>query len=153
MVVDGMWRSETSKSDERYLVYLPPCYEYNLRQRYPTIYLMHGINTDDTFRESLGVFEAMDAGLRAARFAPAIIVLVDGNYELYLNTSGGPGSYEAQVVEELVPIVDRLYRTGAGNSLRAIGGIEPGRRVVARNRLPQSRSVRDRGRAQPVPAL
>jgi enterochelin esterase-like enzyme len=125
-VIDGMWRSEISRSDERYLLYLPPCYEYDLRQRYPTIYLLHGINSDDTFWESLGVFEKMDAGLRAGKYPPAVLVLADGNYELFLNTSGGPASYEAQIVEELIPIIEHLYHTGASSTMRAIGGISRG---------------------------
>lgn len=125
-VLDGMWSSRVSGGEERYLIYLPPCYEPNVRFRYPTIYLLHGINSDDTFWESLGVFAKMDDGLRADKFAPALIVSVDGSYALYLNTSGGPGSYEAQIVGELVPTIDRLYRTSTNPTLRAIGGISRG---------------------------
>jgi enterochelin esterase-like enzyme len=126
LVLDEMWQSRVSGSEERYLIYLPPCYNTQVSRRYPTIYLLHGINSDDTFWEGLGVFEKMDEGLRAGKFAPAIIVSVDGNYELFLDTNGGPGSYEAQIVQELVPLIEQLYRTDARRTMHAIGGISRG---------------------------
>ena len=78
------------------VVYVPPCYDVTTT-RYPAIYLIHGAGVDDTHWESLGLFKLMDEGIRAGKLAPAIIVLPNGNAGLYMNTSGGPGSYEAQM--------------------------------------------------------
>jgi len=114
-----------SGTEQRYRVYLPPCYERTDR-RYPTLYLLHGSNGDDTHWERLGLFDAMNDGLLAGRFAPAIIILPDGDRNLYMNTSGGPGTYEPQIVDELVPLIDRTYRTDAQRKTRAIGGISRG---------------------------
>ena len=125
-VIDGAWFSQVSGGEEQYLIYLPPCYERDLNFRYPTLYLLHGIDNDDTMWESLGIFMAMNEGLQAGKLAPAIVVLPDGNYDLFVNTSGGPGSYAAQIVDELIPSVDHLYRTDARNTMRAIGGISRG---------------------------
>ena len=109
----------------RYRVYLPPCYD-RTDTRYPTLYLIHGSADDDTHWEKLGLFNTMDAGLRASKFAPAIIVLPDGDWNLYSNTSGGPNSYAGQIVDELVPLIDGAYRTDAQRKMRAIGGISRG---------------------------
>lgn len=114
-----------SGTEQRYRVYLPPCYERTDR-RYPTLYLIHGSNGDDTHFERLGLFDVMNEGLLAGRFAPAIIILPDGDRDLYMNTSGGPGTYEPQIVDELVPLIDRTYRTDAQRKSRAIGGISRG---------------------------
>jgi enterochelin esterase-like enzyme len=124
-VTDETYSSRTSNSEQGYIVYLPPCYEFSTA-KYPTLYLLHGTENDDTQWERLGVFEAMDEGLRSGRFAPAIIVLPDGDPDLFVNTSGGLNSFEGQLVEELVPIVDRLFRTDPRPEMRAIGGVSRG---------------------------
>jgi enterochelin esterase-like enzyme len=124
-IVDDMYRSGVNGTDQNFIVYLPPCYDATTR-RYPVLYLIHGAYDDDTHWESLGLFEAMDRGLQAGRLAPAIIVLPSSDQDLYTNTSGGADSYESQIVDELVPLVDSLYRTDARPEMRAIGGISRG---------------------------
>lgn len=124
-ILDDTFVSQTSGTEQSYIVYLPPCYDVAVR-RYPTIYLIHGAYHDDTHWESLGIFDAMDKGIREGRFAPAIIVLPSGDDELFTYTSGGEASYEEQIVRDLVPTVDRLFRTDAQPKMRAIGGISRG---------------------------
>jgi enterochelin esterase-like enzyme len=124
-ILDEMYSSRISGTEQHYLVYLPPCSESSNR-RYPTVYLLHGSEHDYTHWESLGVFEEMDQGLAEGRLAPAIIVLPDGDPDLFINTSGGPNSFEGQIVDELVPIVDRLFKTDPRPQMRAIGGISRG---------------------------
>jgi len=124
-VISGTFSSRVSNAEQRYLIYLPPCYDHT-ETRYPTIYLIHGSENNETHWQRLGVFQAMDEGLRAGKFLPAIIVLPDGDYDLFMHTSGGPGTYEAQFVDELIPYIDSTYRTEAVSELRAIGGISRG---------------------------
>jgi enterochelin esterase-like enzyme len=124
-VISGTFSSHVSNTQQRYLIYLPPCYDHT-ETRYPTIYLFHGSDNDETHWQRLGIFQAMDEGLRAGRFPPAIIVLPDGNYDLFMHTSGGPGSYEAEFVDDLIPYIDSTYRTVATSEWRAIGGISRG---------------------------
>ncbi len=124
-VVPGSFLSRVSKAETQYIVYLPPCYR-STDDRYPTLYLIHGSEDDETHWQLLGLFDAMNKGLRADAVAPAIIVLPDGDPNLYLNTSGGPNSYEGQIVDELVGLIDRTYRTDARAAMRAIGGISRG---------------------------
>jgi len=120
-----MYSSRISGAEQHYLVYLPPCSELSDR-RYPTIYLLHGSDNDETHWERLGVFQEMDQGLAEGRLAPAIIVLPDGDPDLFINTSGGPNSFEGQIVQELVPIVDQLFKTDPRPQMRAIGGVSRG---------------------------
>jgi len=124
-VLDQVYYSRISNTEQRYLVYLPPCFELSNR-RYPTIYLLHGSQNDETHWERLGVFQKMDQGLAEGRLAPAIIVLPDGDPNLFINTSGGPNSFEGQLVSELVPVIDRLFKTDPRPETRAIGGISRG---------------------------
>jgi enterochelin esterase-like enzyme len=49
-----------------------------------------------------------------------------GDYGLYTDTSGGGRSFEGVVVNELIPAVDKRFRTLADPEHRAIGGISRG---------------------------
>ena len=124
-VISGTFPSHVSNTQQRYLIYLPPCYDHT-ETRYPTIYLFHGSDNDETHWQRLGIFQAMDEGLQSGKFLPAIIVLPDGNYDLFMNTSGGPGTYEAEFVDDLIPYIDGTFRTEATKEQRAIGGISRG---------------------------
>lgn len=123
--MDATYMSQVSGTEQTYLVYLPPCYDASNR-RYPSLYLIHGLYYDDTHWEKLGVFDAMDQGIHAGSYAPAIIVLPSGDDDLFSNTSGGPNSYEGEVVNVLMPTIDRLFRTDTRPQMRAIGGISRG---------------------------
>ncbi len=124
-VADKTYFSDVSETEQTYIVYVPPCYDVTTT-RYPAIYLIHGAGVGDTHWESMGLFKVMDEGIQAGKLAPAIIVLPSGDAGLFMNTSGGPGSYEAQIVDELVPTVDHLFRTDPRPEMRAIGGISRG---------------------------
>jgi enterochelin esterase-like enzyme len=125
LVSDEVFQSRTSGNEERYILYLPPCYDAS-DTRYPTLYLIHGVDYDASQWESLGVFSLMDEGINAKKWGPAIIILPEGDENLFTNTSGGPNSYEAQIVQELVPFVDSRFRTDPSPAMRAIGGISRG---------------------------
>jgi enterochelin esterase-like enzyme len=124
-VSEQTYFSDVSETGQTYIVYVPPCYDVTTT-RYPTIYLIHGAGVDDTHWESLGLFKVMDEGIQAGKLVPAIIVLPSGDADLFMNTSGGSGSYEAQIVDELIPTVDTLFRTDPRPEMRAIGGVSRG---------------------------
>ena len=117
--------SQTAGDEQPYRVYLPPCYD-QLGRRYPVLYLLHGWPYDDAHWESLGVGDAVDAGIAAGTLPPFIVVLPGGSERLYVNTSGGDRSFEGQAVNDLIPHVEKTYRTWASREGRAIGGISRG---------------------------
>jgi enterochelin esterase-like enzyme len=123
---EGTYWSETTGKEERYLVYLPPGYESSER-RYPVLYLLHGWPYDEYHWKELGADAAADEGIRAGSFPPFIAVLPGADPDgLYVNSSGGEGSFEAQLVADLIPHVDGTYRTWNAREGRAIGGISRG---------------------------
>ena len=107
-----------------YRIYLPPCYG-TLDRRYPTLYLLHGNEQDERFWDELGVDEAAEAAIRNGTLPPLLIVMPDGG-ELAYNTSGGPGSFEALVVDELLPHVEATTCAWGAPAGRAIGGLSRG---------------------------
>jgi enterochelin esterase-like enzyme len=109
-----------------YAIYFPPCYD--TRQRYPVVYLMHGSpNFDETHWLDLGLQASIDSAIASRRVPPFIVVLPRGDVNgTFGNTSGGPGSWEQVILEELIPYIDATYNTLATREGRGIGGISRG---------------------------
>ncbi|HSM54781.1 MAG TPA: alpha/beta hydrolase-fold protein [Candidatus Sulfomarinibacteraceae bacterium] len=123
-VVDGVFYSATAGADHTYRLYLPPCYEEDGR-RYPTLYLLAGNIHDHTKWDELGADEAAETLLGAQEIAPLLIVMPDGGW-LANNTSGGPGSYESLILDELIPHIEAELCAWADPRGRAIGGLSRG---------------------------
>jgi enterochelin esterase-like enzyme/outer membrane protein assembly factor BamB len=103
------------RGDERQIqVYLPPGYDEG-EARYPVFYLNSG---DQEL--NLGKLGNTLDNLIGERVAPVIAVLIprSGDYM-------GPdrAAYARMTVEELVPFVDRTYRTDPRPEARAVGGV------------------------------
>lgn len=107
-----------------YRIYLPPCYEMDGRN-YPTLYLLPGNIHDEAIWDSLGVDEAAEAGILAKSWPPFLIVLPAGG-QIANNSSGGPGSYESVIMNDLIPYVEQTYCAWAEPAGRAIGGLSRG---------------------------
>jgi enterochelin esterase family protein len=110
---------------QRYLVYTPRCYRYDTAARYPTLYLLHGAQTDETQWEQVGVFSTADRLIAAGAIAPMIIVLPDGIWAMG-TYAGSPTLFDRFLVGEVLPAVDQDYRTIAAPAQRALGGISRG---------------------------
>ncbi len=112
--------------DRPYRVYLPPCYEAG-RRAYPVLYLLHGWPYDDAHWDELGVVEAADAGIASGRLPPFIVAMpAADNDGTYTQTSGGPGSFEAVLLDDFIPFIESTYRALTAPEQRAIGGISRG---------------------------
>ena len=101
-------------------IWLPPGYDENPQARYPVVYMHDGQNLFDPRIANTGVDwgvdEAIVRGAQAGRAAPAIVVGVwctDLRAHEYSPWHLGP-SYARFLIEELMPEVDRQYRTLSG---------------------------------------
>jgi len=104
-------------------IYLPPCYEDG--RQYPTLYMLSGNIHNDVFWDDLGLDEAAAEGAAAGLWPPFLIVMADGGW-IANNSSGGPGSYERVIVDELIPLIEREYCAWPDPAGRAIGGVSRG---------------------------
>lgn len=116
--------SATAGGDHRYNIYLPPCYTLD-RRAYPVLYLLAGNIHDEGKWDELGIDEAAENAISAGDAPPLLIVMPDGGW-LANNTSGGPGSYETLIRDELIPHVEDAYCAWADPAGRAIGGLSRG---------------------------
>ncbi len=103
-------------------VYLPPCYGAEDRTGYPVLYLLHGVTANDEQWVKLGVDNVMD-GLIAAGEIPPFIIVMPREFSWGLPPQNEFGE---ALVQELLPWIDRQYRTKAERDYRAIGGLSRG---------------------------
>ena len=103
----------------RYRVLLPEGYDTSL-QRYPVLYLLHGLGgdyTDWTTRSNVAEY---------SRTLPLIIVMPDAGNQWYTNADDGSARYEDYIVMDLQADVVKKYRTVNSRYGRAIAGLSMG---------------------------
>ena len=114
-------------------IYLPPGYDDSDR-RYPTAYVLTGFNSRGTMLMNEApwdenIAQRMDRLIASGAVRPMIVVMPDcltryGGSQ-YINSSA-TGRYEDHLVQELVPFIDRSYRTQAQRGMRAVVGKSSG---------------------------
>jgi enterochelin esterase-like enzyme len=135
--VTGSWRHA--------LVYLPPNYDTQTKQRYPVLYLQHGGGEDETgwIRQGRANF-ILDNLLAEGKCKPMIVVMAYG----YARRAGqstpvltGPpagspermkamremtSTFEDDVTQSLIPFIDKTFRTISDRDHRAMAGLSMG---------------------------
>ncbi len=97
-------------------VYLPPCYATS-GERYPVLYILHGLGYKEDQWERLGLTRAADRLIAAGQIAPLIIVMPRDRLDARLDPA---------FTNDLVPFIDQTYRTLPDREHRAIGGLSRG---------------------------
>ena len=120
----GSFSGTIAGADFAYQIYLPPCYGVDGRV-YPTLYMFGGNIHDETIWTSMGLHTLADEGVQTGLYPPFIIVMPDGGQPANF-TSGGPGSYEGLVLNELIPFIESTYCAWEEPAGRAIGGLSRG---------------------------
>jgi putative tributyrin esterase len=104
-----------------YNVILPPDYRASSATRYPVLYLLHGWAghySDWVTRTNLADY--------AAQYR-MIVVMPEGNNGWYTDSASlATGKYESYILKELIPDVQKRYRTIESRYGRAIAGLSMG---------------------------
>ncbi len=104
-----------------YKVILPPDYDQSRTIRYPVLYLLHGLtghHTDWITRTNVADY--------AAQYR-MIVVTTEGNDGWYVDSAGVPtDKYETYILQELIPDLQKRYRTIEARYGRAIAGLSMG---------------------------
>lgn len=120
------------------LVYLPYGYDQHPEKRYPVFYLMHGGggNANDMFGglEASGPLKGIvDHAIETGRTQPMIVVTpsyyVEGHEEAHTDVKAAgelTHRFPKEMKQDLVPYIDRTYRTIPERWSRAFGGFSMG---------------------------
>ena len=126
--------------NRRLTVYTPYGYEANPKAKYPVLYLLHGAGGDEEAWSSMGrTAQILDNLIAKGLAEPMIVVMPNGNpNQQAAQTFGLPttemdwrnpdnrNNYVRSLVEEIVPFIEKNYRTVAKKSHRAIAGLSMG---------------------------
>ena len=128
-----LFPSPSTGTPRRALVYTPPGYGDKPQTRYPVLYLQHGWGEDETAWSNQGHANLiMDNLVAEKKSLPFIIVMTYGmTNEMKPGSPGGLASFDIRpfqtvLLNELVPYVDRTYRTVADARHRAMAGLSMG---------------------------
>jgi enterochelin esterase-like enzyme len=127
----------------RVYVYTPAGYEGGT-QKYPVFYLLHGAGGDEDAWTNMGrAAQIMDNLIALGKSKPMIVVMTNGN----ANQAGAQnevppvpstgeqgmaayqryaGKFEEHLVKDVVPFIEKNYRTLTGKDNRAIAGLSMG---------------------------
>lgn len=101
-------------------ILLPVDYESST-DRYPVLYLLHGLGDDHTawaYMTNLSGY--------ASRYK-IIIAMPDGGRSFYVNSAANPKEkFEDSIVQDFMPLVDKTYRTIPLPRSRAVAGLSMG---------------------------
>lgn len=113
--------SKLMKREMPYRVILPAGYEVNKSEKFPVVYLLHGLTghyNDWTDRTKLVDY---------AKNYNYIIVMPEGNDGWYSDSANIPDDkYESYIMQELVPGIEKNFRALTGRENRAIAGLSMG---------------------------
>ena len=133
-----VWAKVSDGRERRMTIYTPAGYEGG-KDKYPVLYLLHGMGGDEDAWTATGrVAEIMDNLIASGKAEPMIVVMTngctqhvaapgyshEGMWRPYMSGSMD-GSFEA-MFPSIVEWVDGHYRTKAKKSQRAIAGLSMG---------------------------
>ncbi len=122
---DSIWGSQTERW-VRYSIYLPEGYAGST-QHYPVIYHLHGLNGSYAGPQVTQVAGSFEEALSLGIIGPVIVITPDGySNSFWADSWDDSKPAETNLVEELIPAVDSLYRTIPGRAHRVIQGMSMG---------------------------
>ncbi|NOU47819.1 MAG: hypothetical protein HOO86_12260 [Bacteroidales bacterium] len=124
LLKDRQFKSNILKRDIDYAVLLPAEYE-NSNDSFPVVYLLHGFGDNETAWITGGLIQYY-VDQNAASTVPMIYVMPVGFNSYYVNKYNGQYPYMDMFVNELVPLVDSLFRTKTDPNQRAVMGYSMG---------------------------
>lgn len=104
-----------------YIAILPATYEKETKTRYPVLYLLHGLT---------GHYDNWTSRTKLTEYAMKysfIIITPEGNDGWYTDSATAPAEkYESYFIQELMPDVQKRYRTIEKREGRAVAGLSMG---------------------------
>lgn len=124
------FHSESTDSMRRAFVYTPPDYDQNPTKRYPVLYLQHGWGENEYGWGDQGFAGTIMDNLIAEKKARPFIVVMTYGMTNEIRFGGLRNfdiePFETVLVKELVPYIDKHFRTLSDQPNRAMAGLSMG---------------------------
>ncbi|MCQ2203753.1 MAG: esterase [Bacteroidales bacterium] len=126
------WSSIENRPRHCY-VYTPAEYDLNPKKRYPVMYLQHGMAENETGWHTQGkMANILDNNIASGKAVPMIVVMDNGNCDYGFGSKPGEkfdefgASFFKVIVGDLIPYIDKTFRTKANRENRAMAGLSWG---------------------------
>jgi enterochelin esterase-like enzyme len=127
--------SKTTGTTRGLFIYTPPSYDPSSKNKYPVLYLLHGVgDTENGWIEIGKANRIADNLLADGNMKPMIIVMPLGHASFPGNTRSNfmstqtPNAFEQDLLTEVIPFVEKTYNVSANRKDRAIAGLSMGGR-------------------------
>jgi enterochelin esterase-like enzyme len=122
--------SSVTNSWRRVFIYTPPGYDINTTEKYPVLYIQHGGGEDERGWVVQGRTDLILDNLIAEKKArPMLVVMMDGNFGSGSIAAFGEQtlrSFENELKQVMIPLIDKNFRTETGPESRALAGLSMG---------------------------
>ena len=119
--------SKNTNSWRQLYIYTPPGYDAQTDQKYPVLYILHGGGEDETGWSNQGKAGLILDNLNAAQKAkPMIMVMPDANVGAAAFSEAGLKTFESELKDLIIPLVETSFRAKKEASGRALAGLSMG---------------------------
>ncbi len=119
--------SEINGLERHINVYVPAGYELNPDKRYPALYLVHGWGEDENGWANQGhMANIMDGLIATGKVVPMIVVMPGGDIQTNSDVRDASGDITDIYVKDLIPFIDKTFRTITDKQNRAMAGLSRG---------------------------
>lgn len=117
--------SAAVKTKVSYHIYTPAAYDQDAQRRFPVVYWLHG--SGGGLPGIPKVAALFDTAIAARKTPPCLVVFVNGLVEgMYVDWKDGSAPLETIIIQELIPHIDKTYRTIASREGRLLDGYSMG---------------------------
>lgn len=126
-IIEGLsMQSTILEMEVKYSIVLPADY-FKTKKKYPVAYLLHGLGDDESSWLEYGrIAQISDRSVADKEITSMIFVIPQGFRNYYVNDYAGTFLYEDMFIQELVPFIDKTYRTIPVYTDRAVMGYSMG---------------------------
>jgi enterochelin esterase-like enzyme len=111
----------------QFYIYKPACYDVNINEKYPVLYILHGGGEDERGWATQGKTDLILDNLIAANEAkPMLIVMPDGNVNVQGFGENTLRMFEREMKQCIIPFVEKNYRAETDVGSRALAGLSMG---------------------------
>lgn len=125
--------SEIEGAQRRCFVYTPAEYELKPKEKYPVLYLQHGMGEDERGWHQQGrMANILDNAIASGRAVPMIVVMDYGNCGYIFGARKGESqgefgaSFTPVFLQEIIPYIEKTFRVKSDSAHRAMAGLSWG---------------------------
>jgi enterochelin esterase family protein len=119
--------SELNGLERHINVYVPAAYEMNPDQQFPVLYLVHGWGENEYGWSNQGhMANIMDGLIASGDAVPMIVVMPSGDIQTNPDVREASGTVMDIYASDLVPFIDKTFRTYTDREHRAMAGLSRG---------------------------